>query len=98
MDFATVSAVAAPLLALALGWLLSSKKSDAEIRKLKAEAIGLEIENADAVVAFWKKMSEDLTNEMQELKAEVIGLRAENKTLNQEIKKLERIIHQNMKQ
>jgi prefoldin subunit 5 len=50
-----------------IAWILSRKKSKAEVRKITAEAVQVEIGNAKAVINFWKETAESLTLKLESI-------------------------------
>lgn len=58
-----------------LGWVLSRKKYRAEVRKVTAEAVQLEINNTEAVINFWKETAADLTVSMKQMRGEMTELK-----------------------
>ena len=78
-------------------FILTRRKSNAEIKKIEAETEGQEIDNAESLIALWKQLVGELRQEVKDLTAEVVGLRTENLLLKAEMKKLEKIIQSKMK-
>lgn len=80
------------ILAALITYILTRRKNSAEVDKVRAETASIEIKNVESVLAFWKKLAEDLTQRVEDLSKEVTCLRNENKNLTTEIKNLERTI------
>jgi hypothetical protein len=78
MDLRDVSLILSPLLAGALGWMLSRRKYAAEAKKLDAEAAGQRIKNDRDWIEHYKKIAEDTRSENKEL----IRRMAEKETLH----------------
>lgn len=63
-----IIATVLPIIVTALiSWFLGMKQSKANVRKTTAEAVKLEIGNAEAVINFWKETAESLTSKLSEL-------------------------------
>jgi chromosome segregation ATPase len=78
--------------AAVIAWVLSRKKSQAEVRKITAEAVQIEIGNARAVINFWKETAESLTLKLDnlsrkcdELIIELELVRTENEQLKKKL-------------
>lgn len=100
MDMGTIASWLAPPFAALLTYVSMRKKSNAEVRKIDAEANALEIINLDKVLTIWKGLSADLSVEVNNLRKEVLMLRLEiitfkkeNSGLKDELEKLQEIIN-----
>jgi peptidoglycan hydrolase CwlO-like protein len=67
-----------------LTWFLGRQKSKAEVRKMSAEAVSLEIGNAQAVINFWKESCQDLTEKLTMLSDKVDELMDELELVRKE--------------
>lgn len=76
-----ILALLSSVLTALITYLLTRRKTDAEVLKLRAEAEKQEIGNTAAFVEFYKKTAEDLMTEVHRLREEVSVLRAEIKQL-----------------
>lgn len=80
-----VTALLTALVTAGFTWLLGRSKAKADIRKTKAEAYSLEIKNAEAMVNFWKEMTNDLRKEISELTVKLEEALANNDALRKEM-------------
>ncbi len=97
LSFGTIAAIISPVLSALLAWVITRRKSTAEVRKIEAEAQEVEIGNVESVVKIWQKIAEDLGLQVSKLTAEVSSLRKENYSLKIEMQRLEKIIQENIK-
>lgn len=103
MTMTTIIAIISSFISGTLGWMLSRKKNNAEVKKIYAEIEDSELKNIERAVAIWRNIAEDLSVQVKNLSAKCTQLSAEietmqrqNKQLKIEIKKLEQSIENNL--